>query len=89
MIMSPGPIDEYPETNNWLRFMLDYRNQLFNFAIILNGALFTVVSIFLGNVNIIGLLVLCTFAIVINVLFFFAERRTMEPSAGISRSGLI
>ena len=68
---------EYSEIHNFLRYLLDYRTKIFNFAVALNGALLTLVLVHIQTNNFFAKIILSILGLAISIIFFFAERRTI------------
>ena len=69
---------EYSEIHGFLKHLLDYRATIFNFAVISNSALLTVVLTYSLSFEKIGRILLSIFGLGISIIFLMAEKRTMQ-----------
>ena len=67
---------EYEQVLNFVRYFLDYRIKIFNFYVLLNGALLTVTLTYINQLG--GRIIISAFAAVISVIALFADKRCVS-----------
>lgn len=65
---------EYKELGTFLRYLLDYRLKIFNFAVAFNGALLALIYTYIKTA-IIGQILLCFLGLISSMVFLFLEKR--------------
>ena len=68
---------EYSEIHNFLRYLLDYRAKIFNFAMVFNAALLTLVFAHIKDDHTFGRLLLTILGLGASSVFLLAEKRTI------------